>query len=756
MRQVLIWLLLVLAFVMGCSSGSSVMNPSPPGDKSVDDKANSVPVIGASINGDIFSAIGVMGSYELKIDPEGTDVELIAQRSSYIGESYIVSGTGFFTMRPCSDCLKVKRIGLDAQGFIVLGMAVKHPFRKGDPLKPPTGLNRLDLDILDLALLMLPLDATASTYPLIGADIYPGILVNADGYTTELANVVNETSALPYKICFEDQNNNRFEMGTEYQDFEMVISPGSGVSFNLYLTMGYGASAKKADRLIPIYYIPEFNRKPPWKVVVVPPNGSNPPEIGNTWDDLDTTTEYTISIDIYDWNHGATIASSYPDPLHTDYISAASDISQVSVEVPGMISAPVIAQTNDTVTNGWDDPITYTASFANENAIPAGEYLGLVKVADTRVPGQSIIGGETDTLVYQTEDITLEWYNINEFTTYQVFDAYVVAGHIEAPPVGNVKITVNRIDTYVDAYQVNGTNPFTLEWLAPGSGIPEYAIYVDRNPDDGLTNDLQFAGTTTTTTYKTPSSELPANHYIKGYTYIVRSRQTAGDPSSESADSQPAHVIVTGFETHPPPTYSPLNGEGWLANGQSTSTDRYTRPISTGANWAHGVLAVMFSRKVGNPATAGLWDGMVLGPIPSIPNSTVRFMDFSLLWRNVLDGGLFWGTCSTKPASGWTNPAADFDWSSSVSTGVYVGYNGYHADICTLFNGCPPSGNNVIYDPASSTGFQRRKVGGDVNEFGDPSDQYVGIECYRTSIPDESVPGNYSNIFLDEVAIAIY
>ena len=49
--------------------------------------------------------------------------------------------------------------------------------------------------------------------------------------------------------------------------------------------------------------------------------------------------------------------------------------------------------------------------------------------------------------------------------------------------------------------------------------------------------------------------------------------------------------------------------------------------------------------------------------------------------------------------------------------------------------------------------FSWTKVGGDCNEFGDPTDQYVGIECLRTTAP---IGDNYSNIFLDDVAIAIY
>ncbi|MCD6218480.1 hypothetical protein J7L05_11585 [bacterium] len=417
--------LLVLIFA-GCSS--SATNPVTSVNPVNGNQANAIdtlPVIAFDGSG----AIGLMGAYGVSINLDEMTFDITPLRTSALGESYIVSGKAFFTMTPCSDCLQIDNISMDLDGNIVLGLTVKHPFPKGDTLKPPTAVNRLDLDVFDLAVVMLPVEVTADIYSLTGAQTYPGVLINADGYTTELANVVDDASALPYKICFEDANNNRFEMGTDYQPFDMVINPGAGLNFELWLTMGYGASAKKPQRLNPSYYIPEFNRKSAWKVVVTPPEGEDPPAAGNTWTSADTTTDFTVTIDIYDWNHGATIAvGEYPDPANPDYISASSDISAVTVEVPGMTSAIVSASTVDTTQNGWDDPLTYTASFPNENAIAEGVYQGLVKVTDSRIPGVSAYGGETDTLVHAPDGIILEWYNMNEFATYQTFPATVVVG----------------------------------------------------------------------------------------------------------------------------------------------------------------------------------------------------------------------------------------------------------------------------------------------------------------------------------------
>jgi len=436
MRSVNIPIIFVIIFlsVSACSNGGNApVSPLnlPDGTGQVG-SLDSLPVI--AFDGE--TALGLFGAFNLMLSPTKTDAELVPMRSPAIGESYIVSGSAFFTMTPCSDCLKISSISLSLEENIILGFKVKHPFPAGDPLKPPTARNRNDLDVFDLALIVVPLEKTADNYPLIGASIYPNILLNANGYTTELSNVIDDPSAMPYKICYEDANNNRFAMGNDYQNFDIVLEPESGLLFNLYLTMGYGASAKKAQRLTPTYYVPEFNRKSAWKILVTPPEGSDPPAMGNTWDDSDSTTPYPVTIDIYDWNHGATVASAYPDPANTDQISATSDVTSVTVEIPGMTSTLVSATTSDTTTNGWDDPLTYVAEFPNENGLDAGAYIGLVKVTDSRVPGTSNIGGESDTLVHTDDGIVLQWMNIPEFATYQTFQATVVVGGL--PPVCDI------------------------------------------------------------------------------------------------------------------------------------------------------------------------------------------------------------------------------------------------------------------------------------------------------------------------------
>jgi len=362
---------------------------------------------------------GLLGAYTLSINLANKQFELTPVRSSSLGEAYIVSGLAYFDISPCPDCLRMKGFGIDPDGDIVLKFSVKHPFQKGNTSQPPSAKNRLDLDVFDLALAMKAVNSRKYHTGLICVG-YVGLMKNADFYTIELLDA-GSSYPPPFKICYENQNNNRFEMGTDWKDFDVIlyrdIFDGSKtVDLELFLTMAYGFSAKKDQRLNPTYYVPEFNRKPAWKVVVNP----------ITFTDDQPST---VTIDVYDWNHGATVAADYPDPDHPDQILLPSDIERVTVEVPHMRNEIVEAATVDTSTNGWDDPLTYSATFYNENRLPSGKYFGLVTVHDSRYTGVSVVGGETDTIVHTPDGINLEWYDYADqvkFRAYQDFEVTVV------------------------------------------------------------------------------------------------------------------------------------------------------------------------------------------------------------------------------------------------------------------------------------------------------------------------------------------
>jgi hypothetical protein len=536
-KRFLLLFVLALALV-GCSSGSN--SPLTPQGSSSTDTMNNIPIIGMSMHEDgSFNALGMLGAYELIINPDNGSAELFAKRTPAIGEDYIVSGISFFTIAPCSDCLKIIGIDITPDGNAVLIFEINHPFKPGITSEPPSASNRNDLDVFDLAMVIAPTGATATTYSLTGVDAYPDSCVGADGYTTELANVISDTSALPFFLAVDDSEGtsstfNKFGMG-EDTTFEVGFSLSTGtLSFDMYLTMGYGFSAKKPNRLTPKYYNPEFNRKAAWKVDVTPPGGTAP-AMGNTWDDNDTATTYDVTVAVYDWQVGATVYTG--DPLlfgdaDADNVFASSEVSSVSVEIPGMNSTLQSATTADSGAGTPIDPLIYTLAIANENQLAPGEYLGLVKVADERATLAPADG--RDFLIDTPDGGELINYEMPEYATYQTFTATVVLG-------ATACFVVDDIVKYYDGIGPDGTadNPVPTDW----------DIDFDATCSMGATSydwDLDGDGTYEGTGGPLYSGGFPAGTAPGTYYPVLRLN---GDDSLTFTSPDPI-VVVTGVYVH--------------------------------------------------------------------------------------------------------------------------------------------------------------------------------------------------------------
>ena len=485
----LLIIIFALCIISGCSkSDSPVSTMSAPGDSSMHPDG-----IVADYSG-LQDGMGLWGEYSLSINPLISTAEISSARQGAIGESYIVNGKSFFTIAPCTNCLKIKSVELTSGNHVKVKFIIRHPFQPGDPLKPPSGKNRLDLDIFDTALLVRPVGLTPSIYSLTGVSAYTGILYQNAGYTSELTNVINDPAEVPYVLVIDDNESgtstyNKFAMGAE-SEFSAEFILTEPLTFDLYLTMGYGASAKKSQRLNPVYYNPEFNRKSAWKVKISPPNDNDPPAMGNTWNDKDSTTPFPVRIEVFDWQIGANVN---PDLTNPTDIFASSGISKVSLEIPGMTTLLAQKSTADSGIGTPSDPLVYTLSVANEHSLPVGEYIGLIKVSDERSPGTPATGGETDTLVSNSVEKGNEWFSIPEFATIQTFTATVVqgcgpvTGQIISPtcPITGVSNGA-RIDFGVSASSNNGGDPVVLyeaDYDYDGANFS-----VDASNTDGIFN----------------------------------------------------------------------------------------------------------------------------------------------------------------------------------------------------------------------------------------------------------------------------
>jgi len=408
----ILFLIILISIVNGCSSANNPVNPSDPmPDTFISDSETGQ------------SNIGVLGAYSLVLDPVALTYEMTPIRKTTIGESFIVDGTSFFTIFPCPNCFRINGIASHPDA-ITLDMNIRHPFQAGEISLPPSGTNRLDLDIFDLAAVIQPVGPAAQFFPTLNETIQSSSCWAPDGYTKELQNIFGFNDALPYFLVVSDYDTgistfNKFAMGDALQ-FEAYFAPTTLVLyFNIYLTFGYGASATFWQRLTPKYYNPEFNRKTAWRVAAN--------SMGN-WVDNDSTTTVDVRIDIYDWQQTATVCA---DPANfatapSDQVYSDSTVWGVSVEIPALYGGYFFRGTADSGTGAPNDPLTFQFQIANENLAPAGEYTGLVVVTDAR--NVAIAPNlDRDCIISSPDGKYLNKYALppTDFTTYQVFTAVV-------------------------------------------------------------------------------------------------------------------------------------------------------------------------------------------------------------------------------------------------------------------------------------------------------------------------------------------
>jgi len=369
----------------------------------------------------IQSGTGILGAYSVALNPQTLDFEMTPLRSATIGESMMVDGITFFTWFPCSACIRLEGIQGDSNG-INLDFYVSHPMQPGNTAYPPSGSNRLDLDVFDLAIVFWS-SQTPTYFPVMNQEIYTDFCQNQTGYTTELANLHNPPSnaAVPYFLVVDDSISgtstfNKFAMGQYKHTTVSIKSSSTMFYFTMYLTMGYGASATFWTRLTPKYYNPEFNRKAAWKVTATPQEH---------WPQ-DSFAPVEVLVEVYDWQQGATVYSNPSDYSNapSNQIYSRSDVYNVTVDVLGMANWTFSSNTPVSGTGMPGDPLIYSVMVGNYNYLTNGTYLGIVKVVDTRVP-ETNLNNNRDLIVTSPDGRTLNKGVMPEYATYQTFTAIV-------------------------------------------------------------------------------------------------------------------------------------------------------------------------------------------------------------------------------------------------------------------------------------------------------------------------------------------
>jgi hypothetical protein len=243
---------------------------------------------------------------------------------------------------------------------------------------------------------------------------------------------------------------------------------------------------------------------PPWSVPDDFPPAANRPEAWNAsitetentlWSD-GTNSGGSLSLSIGLWDH-------YDAGLNTIYAESPGNFSPTGAIPP---------------TGGGVGYSTYTVDI--ESATPALGSIDILITAECEVEGyQDLLPGK-------------------KVAAYFTHKAIVGSAHPADPIQGNVTLEVLRNASYA----ITGVK---LSW--PGNNNPEYAIYADTNPYDGVAP--------TTFIIATPAETIDINTLIYpdfssngAYVFTVRARSVAGSVPSESTDSEYAFVDMEDFD----------------------------------------------------------------------------------------------------------------------------------------------------------------------------------------------------------------
>jgi len=454
-------LLLLLGFFIGCgSSDSPLVLP-----KASDLRIGDLPIGISDWNPDGTPAggMGALGLFYVSIDPVNLKSELTPLRNGSLTDVLeAVDITNFLTLAPCTKCVKIKSVGLDSDGHVVVSIGIKHPFPAGDPYKPITGRNRADLHVFNVEGIVFA-NASGTSFSGIGETVAGISMVNADGYTKYLDNSMDaifptEATIHPYKLHFDDYSAGNFNpinpmgfasvtdpppsgnlvmaMGCDYnfQDYIYKLSTTDPITFIYAVGCTYAISASsKSLRFSPEYRIPQHNKKAASEVRVN--------IFANDLKEHQVTSSATLEISVLDINHGVPVGSEKNQML------ADSSVGSISVEVPGVTSTLVVAPSPAPISgNGWDplNPLKFQVAITNTASAEEGFYPGLVKVLDTYMPGQntapSLSSKDGIKRVEPGLIPTSGLFNIDEFATYAVFTIEVKPGFVTDPPVAVISM----------------------------------------------------------------------------------------------------------------------------------------------------------------------------------------------------------------------------------------------------------------------------------------------------------------------------
>lgn len=597
---------LALAFVAGCSSGSPI---APAG--SATDQGSADPILSGAMLSDGTFAQSALGAVAITIDPASltATVEPIADRAvAGQGDNFLLSLRPF--LRPGN--LSVTGVSHGGDNNLVLRVRLAHPFAAPADLNPPgTASKRVDLHVFDVNGILVT--DGSDTFFNNTVTTNAGLLENADAYRdpgilfdkTALGVPANGANLFPYKLFANglDTANGRnaqgnynpsnngwqgpdlltpqgfdvFAQGTSVEVDYIIKAPavGSPISFNLVVTGKYqdprSAGQGRTKRL------PTGN---PLDLRYLLPEGSGDlqriaVDVPATLRDDQSSDIASVTIDVLDWDHDATVANPWPNNADLTEVREVSAIINPVLDFPDLRAAGPF--TGGAITGAAGEPVVWESIFpvANEDlfdAAPGGsEVYGLIRIEDAQDADDASPTGIKPFVLEEASTVPVAGATISS-TRYQVAIITVEdlngVSNPEAPGPTTftfpTSVGINSpfnldLDTAVPALATldpDGLSLFEVDWENNGSYDESIAVTV---PGADFTHTYTVANATQQYKLRITDNFTPA----------------VGRLSTEYG---PFTVNVTD-------TLTPVIGpEGPVNTGQSGSTlsfqaDRFMRPI---------------------------------------------------------------------------------------------------------------------------------------------------------------------------------
>jgi len=426
--NLLITLMLLLFLLTSCSKSS---NPLTPGQMELNGSDEN-PVVVADSQMPVNPYRGVFGAWEVNVDVENLTAEIIpARNAQVIGDIYDADLLQFLTVSPCANCIRITKIAIE-DWYLEMDVGIKHPF---DNITA-----RPDLHGFDVRLMFIYGDWTDEITGInvmlpdgseVVADVPINTLVNADGFTSHFDSIVTDERYFiggsdvlgninPFLRYFQDNTVSEFDphapsgqnvmpVGSAFETRTAQLSSWGCEGLKLYLVadVAYGHSATYLNRPDPQYYLPEFHRTEPWRIEYWNEN--------NNLDGANPASTADIMVQVFDWQHGATVDPDYPNPDNLSGISQSSNVSQLELLLPALQDDPIIVDTPESGTGTPQDPLTYRLQVTNEKGSNYTFWSGLLAVRDElygqtgRMPIPVLPAG----FPYDTEDILdYTYYNL--------------------------------------------------------------------------------------------------------------------------------------------------------------------------------------------------------------------------------------------------------------------------------------------------------------------------------------------------------